>query len=49
MTHVDPGQPPEFPQPDFDQPDIDPSGIPDEMPPVEPGGDEGDSRTFDLG
>ncbi|HEX8470573.1 MAG TPA: hypothetical protein VF633_05630 [Brevundimonas sp.] len=49
MTYIDPGQPAEFPEPQNDQPDIDPAGVPDEMPPAQPGGgDEGDSRTFDA-
>jgi hypothetical protein len=48
MTHIDPGQPPEFPDEPADIPDIDPAGTPDEVPQIEPGiGDAPDSRTFD--
>lgn len=54
MTYIEPTPPgtpqPDIPQPDTPQPDIDPGGIPDEMPPLEPGGGgEGDSRPYGEG
>jgi hypothetical protein len=54
MTYIEPTPPgtpqPDIPQPDTPQPDIDPGGVPDEMPPLEPGGGgEGDSRPYGGG
>ncbi|WAC61480.1 hypothetical protein [Brevundimonas sp. SL130] len=54
MTYVEP-TPPGTPQPEIQpepqpaiqpQPEIDPADTPDEMPPMEPGGGEGDSRPY---
>lgn len=54
MTFIEPTPPgtpqPEILPPDTPGPDIDPSSVPDEVPPLEPGGGgEGDSRPHDAG
>jgi len=54
MTYIEPTPPgtpqPDIPQPDTPGPDIDPSGAPDEVPAIDPGGGgEGDSRPYGQG
>ena len=54
MTYIEPTPPgapqPEIQPPDTPGPDVDPSAVPDEIPPLEPGGGgEGDSRPHDDG
>lgn len=50
MTYIEPtpgGAPPEIDPNPSPQPEIDPGALPDDMPPLEPGGgDEGDSRPY---
>lgn len=50
MTYIEPDTPggqPEIQPPNPPEPDLDPGSIPEEIPPMDPGGgEEGDSRPY---